>query len=351
MLGGEKVRLGIHTLFLRKDRCQIRPREARKAIWSFLGQKRPDCIAIPGYRAPGSQSALVWALKHDRPAILMSESKQDDFRRHGMKEHAKGIVIQQFDAALVGGRPHLRYMVHLGIPARKVFVGYDVVDNAFFEMGADSARLNAAGLGDQWHLPPDFFLTVCRQDQKKNIRGLFKAYAEYQARSGLSHWALVLCGPPSDDREILRSKKEFDIRSLFFPGFLQARELTALYGLSSCYIAPSLTDQWNLTVNEAMASGLPVLVSRGCGCAEDLVREGVNGYTFDPRSTNELANLMLKMSSGAVDLKAMGQASRAIIAKWSPQTFAENLWRAAEAALEQRSGHRSSLVSKIIRMF
>ena len=50
-------------------------------------------------------------------------------------------------------------------------------------------------------------------------------------------------------------------------------------------------------VNEAMASGLPVLVSNRCGCAQDLVQEGVNGFTFDPYNVEQLAQLMLKISA------------------------------------------------------
>ena len=55
---------------------------------------------------------------------------------------------------------------------------------------------------------------------------------------------------------------------------------------------PSITDQWGLVVNEAMASGLPVLVSNGSGSAQDLVAPGTNGYTFNPSSTEELAGQM-----------------------------------------------------------
>jgi hypothetical protein len=41
---------------------------------------------------------------------------------------------------------------------------------------------------------------------------------------------------------------------------------------------------------------------------------------------------MLKMSSGQVDLEAMGAASRRIMADWTPEIFAQNLFKAVEAA-------------------
>ena len=87
-------------------------------------------------------------------------------------------------------------------------------------------------------------------------------------------------------------------------------------------------------VNEAMASGLPVLVSERCGCAPDLVEDGRNGHTFDPRDTGGLAGLMSELASDGYDRAAAGKASQEIIAGWSPQTFAEGLRLAASAALE-----------------
>ena len=87
-------------------------------------------------------------------------------------------------------------------------------------------------------------------------------------------------------------------------------------------------------VNEAMASGLPVLVSERCGCAPDLVEDGRNGHTFDPRDAGELAGMMAELASEGYDRAAAGKASQEIIAGWSPQTFAEGLRLAASAALE-----------------
>ena len=84
-----------------------------------------------------------------------------------------------------------------------------------------------------------------------------------------------------------------------------------------------------------MACGLPVLVSTRCGCARTLVRNGGNGFTFDPLDVGGLAKLMLKFSDGEVDLVAMGQASRKIIGHWTPDTFADNFVKAAECALSQ----------------
>ena len=116
------------------------------------------------------------------------------------------------------------------------------------------------------------------------------------------------------------------------PGFKQYEELPAYYGLASVFVLTSISETWGLVVNEAMASGLPVIVSKQCGCAADLVRDGINGYTFDAHSIEELASIMLKVVSENCDLKAMGRAGKEIMKQWGPERFAEGLVRAVEAA-------------------
>jgi glycosyltransferase involved in cell wall biosynthesis len=121
--------------------------------------------------------------------------------------------------------------------------------------------------------------------------------------------------------------------SLGMPGFRQYDELPRYYGAAGAFVLASTTEQWGLVVNEAMAAGLPVLVSERCGCAPDLVEPGRNGYTFDPHDTQALARLMLEVASDACDRAGMGAASRAIVARWGPDRFAAGLEAAARTAL------------------
>ena len=54
-----------------------------------------------------------------------------------------------------------------------------------------------------------------------------------------------------------------------------------IYQQSSIFIFPSSNDPWGLVANEALASGLPVLVSKFAGCSDELVIDGYNGFVFD----------------------------------------------------------------------
>jgi glycosyltransferase involved in cell wall biosynthesis len=117
------------------------------------------------------------------------------------------------------------------------------------------------------------------------------------------------------------------------PGFLQQQELLPYFAHASCFIHASVQEQWGLVVNEAMASGLPVLVSNRCGCYEDLIIEGVNGFGFDPENVQQLTDLMLKISSEKIDLQTMGNAALEHIQQFSPDYFAQGLIQAVNYAL------------------
>jgi glycosyltransferase involved in cell wall biosynthesis len=100
-------------------------------------------------------------------------------------------------------------------------------------------------------------------------------------------------------------------------------------------VHPASNEAWGLVVNEAMASGLPVLVSRRCGCAYDLVKEGVNGFTFDPTDEAELSRQLCDMTTMPQERRcAMSAASRRIVADFGVERFAEGLLEAFGCAAQ-----------------
>ena len=299
---------------------------------------RPDAVAICGYRDPAPLAALAWAKTQGKIAVLMSDSSHGDKQRYRLLEWGKSRIVRQFDAALVAGARQKAYAESLGLARERILVGYDVVDNAYFAERSLAVRWQAKNYRRRLGLRQPFFLTVCRFIPKKNLAWLVEAYRHYRDLAGAKAWDLVLCGSGPLEPALQRRAK--DLQGVHFPGFQQIDHLPRYYGLAAVFILPSSHfEQWGLVVNEAMASGLPVLVSRACGCAPELVQEGVNGFTFDPSDREGLARLLLKMSSPEADLKAMGEASQRIIADWSPEVFARNLFKAVKVADDYRRGY------------
>ena len=304
-------------------------------VMNVMSDLAPDIVVIPGWDAPASLVALQWCLDSGTPTILLSDSQEKDMKRVWWKEWIKSKIVRLHYIGFVAGKSHSDYLVNLGLPLKKIFTGFDVVDNEHFAVGAALARSNADKLRAEKSLPERYFLNSSRFQEKKNLVRLIDAYAIYCNKAGGLAFHMVILGDgplrPQLERQIVRLGLESRVH---LPSFKQYDELTAYYGLAGAYIQASTTEQWGLVVNEAMASGLSVLVSNRCGCAPDLVKEGLNGYTFDPYDVNELADLMIKLSSDDILRAKMGQESSEIISHWTPETFAENLLKAAKSAKE-----------------
>jgi 1,2-diacylglycerol 3-alpha-glucosyltransferase len=303
----------------------------------LLNRKRPDVIVIAGYAHPAMLTALFWARRQQKPAILFSETTEADFVRTGWREQIKRKIINQYAAALVGGQPQKRYLTKLGMPEQAISYGYNVVGNQAFHPD----RLRTL-------LPPiarPYFLAINRFVTKKNLPGLLNAYAIYRQLAGESAWDLVLCGDGPMRAQLEQQITDRGIKAqVHLPGFLQQEELLPYFAHAQCFVHTSTHEQWGLVVNEAMAAGLPVIVSDRCGCVEDLLVEGINGFSFDPEKSEELTRLLLRMSSGEVDRVAMGQAALAHIQQFSPEYFAEGLIQAINYALKSQP---RSLVSSL----
>ena len=321
-----------------------------KRLTDALRDCLPDVLVINGWNDFGSLISFSAALNLEMPIVVMSDSTKQDFKRNYLREALKQRILSFCSSALVAGRLHKDYLMCLGFQEKLIFLGYDAVDNTHFAQGTANARQHSQALRHHLHLPEHFFLASARFIEKKNLTRLIQAYAQYQSQAKVTPWHLVLLGDGDLKSQILTQIKHLGLDPwVHLPGFKQYDELPNYYGLAHCFIHASTTEQWGLVVNEAMASGLPVLVSNRCGCAPDLVQAGHNGYTFDPYNPNQLTDLMLKIASGTCDLTAMGQASQEIIAHWSPQTFADNLYEAVQTALSIPPP-KSSFLNKFLLM-
>jgi 1,2-diacylglycerol 3-alpha-glucosyltransferase len=314
--------------------------ELVRSVQTALDQCRPDAVAVPGWGDALAFSAIQWCAAHGVPAIVMSETTEWDEPRRPLKEWVKRRLLRLCSAGLVGGQPHADYLAMLGMSPGRIFQGYDAVDNKYFMQKAEEARTQIPELRKKFGVPENYFLASARFVEKKNLLNLIRAYSLYRNQAEKSNrpkseiWNLVLLGDGHLKPEITQLISSLGLQeSVMLPGFKQYGELPAYYALAKIFIHPSTVEQWGLVVNEAMASGLPVLVSHRCGCARDLVQEGVNGFTFDPFNPEPMAGLMLRVSDAAFPISDFGAASSRVIANWSPDRFAKGMSQAVEAAL------------------
>lgn len=319
---------------------EIGRKELKDGVTAALDRLRPDAIAIAGWATPDATVCLRWCRRNRTKAILMSETRAADGRRYAWKEWLKSRIVNRFDAALVGGQSHRDYLVSLGMPAKRVTLGYDVVDEIFFQNAAQKWR-------DAPDSPP-YFLASNRFVPRKNITTLVRAYGIYASASP-NPWPMVLLGDGEQRPRLLSLCKSLGLPIaehapwevacsspiVFFPGFRQIEELPRFYAQAGCFIHPALQEPWGLVLNEAAACALPLLSGNNVGAAEELLEQGVNGWKLDTEDVGAISAALEKTATLTREQRhSMGQESLRILKERAPlKAFGEGLARALETAV------------------
>ncbi|BAY94746.1 MULTISPECIES: glycosyltransferase family 4 protein [unclassified Tolypothrix] len=333
-----EITFPLKTLLPKNDESSY-AEQAAAVLPGFLDNLQPSAVVIPGWGFPVSRAALSWCKHHQVPAILMSETKWDDEKRLWWKEKIKfWLLIGKFDAALVGGKLHRDYLMELGFPRDRIFLGYDAVDNDYFAKQAEIARFDPVETRRRNPQIPTkpYFIAVTRLLKRKNVFGLVQAFAAYHQQMGNEQaWDLVICGSGEEEAEIRNFIMEQKLQdAVYLPGFIPYQNIGDWYGLANAFVHPALQEQWGLVLNEACAAGLPVLCSRTVGARYELIDHGRNGLLFDPESVLDMTDALKTIHQMDADLRIkMGRNSQEIVENFSPQVFADGLLKAIQASL------------------
>lgn len=316
------------------------------SVLATLNEVRPDLVFAPATPFPEGMAAISYRMTSGSIGFMTDDAWEHTDRKGWVTRQIKRLIHRNLDGVFIPAPSHLSYYLNLGFPQDRVLFGVYAVDNGYFSRGADSARDNAFNVRSAMNLPEKYFLFVGRLLPRKGVETLISAYQRYRNCSTRDPWSLVLVGGGSY-RETLEKIAE-GIPGIQFLGPRYGEDLCRCYGLAGALVVPSSLDQWGMVVNEGLASGLPVLVSRGCGAARTLVREGENGWTFAPEDDDALSELMLKVSTLPDEvLERMGEISRKIVADWSLDRFADGVVQALALPRREPAGMVADLLSKL----
>lgn len=277
---------------LRRFRRQFAALRRCDVVFTGVSPAEPDMIAL-------SWLLRLWGVR----VIALNESKFDDMQRSARFELMKSMVLAAYRGAIVGATRHVAYYRFLGFKRRRVLPGADGV-------GVDRIRAEAASAA-----PGPFtqrpFLYVGRFVAKKNLLTLVDGYARYVTQAGPGARTLVLAGSGELEPALRARVAELGLGDrVSFPGFLRAEEVSRKLAEAVALLLVSSEEQWGLVVNEALAAGIPVIVSDQVGSRDALVRNLVNGFTVPPHSVEAIAAAMLAMTRDEAQWQAMAQASR-----------------------------------------
>jgi glycosyltransferase involved in cell wall biosynthesis len=156
---------------------------------------------------------------------------------------------------------------------------------------------------------------VGRLTTEKNVR-LFAEIEQAVIVAGDQNYRFLIVGQGGQENWLRKH-----LRSAEFPGLLRGKELAAAYTRMDAFVFPSRTDTFGLVILEAMASGVPVIVTPETGeCVG--IKDGVSGFL----SEDFPASLQRLMRDHALRL-AMSCAARKFADRNSWQFVFEQLYR------------------------
>jgi glycosyltransferase involved in cell wall biosynthesis len=226
------------------------------------------------------------------------------------------LVLKNAGAVVVEGSPQRRWVRTFGVPAEKVFqANLSSLDYSKFKSMNLRQKLN---IGNGFVI-----LYVGRIIEQKGLDVLIKAFSMIEQEMGAAY--LVICGDGNFRGSCESIIKEMQIKHVIFAGWIQEKEKAAsFYKTADVFVMPSRivageenAEGWGLVINEAMSMGKPVITTDAVGAAEDLVRNGVNGYVVKNGEIEELYLALRKMVEDPRLRKTMGENSRIIFEEFN----------------------------------
>lgn len=302
----------------------------------FYGIDNPEIISKIKSWQPDALFVYAWNFKshlkvlryfHKRIPILFrgDSTLLNDAKGFSVKKMIRHTflkwVYHYIDAALYVGVQNKRYFRACGVPENKLFFAPHAVDNHFFSdldalhTSHAKAIRSEAGISES----DIVFLYAGKIQEEKNLMFFISTFLKVQQPN--AHLMIVGNGP----LEARAKKAAGENRNVHFIDFKNQSEMPAVYRAGDVFVLPSQSETWGLAVNEAMSCSRAVLVSNKCGCYNDLIYPGENGYVFNSNDSDDLLSKFNLLLQDKNTLKQMGIRSAEIISSWNYHTISDTV--------------------------
>ncbi|PYU54677.1 MAG: hypothetical protein DMG55_30680 [Acidobacteria bacterium] len=292
-----------------------------------LASEKYDLVIIPGYARLDTN---LLALAPHRQALGMRLDTAPIYPEPRWKSWCKGMVLRRFFHRFAAFHPvgslAEQFLKGLKVSPSKIFRYPYAVDNAYL---AERARHFVKGR-EQWlqalgiQSKAFVVLGVLKFVPRENPMELLKGFHLFHESFPDSALILVGAGPLQKAMEAHLTESKLD-GAVRLVGYAKYSELPKWYAISNVFVHPAKKESWGVSVNEAMACGLPVVASSSVGSSYDLVHEGVNGYQYLTGDIKALADCLARIASRADRGRELGERSRHLINAWDFEATMKSL--------------------------
>lgn len=286
--------------------------------YDTLGQLKrlqPDVILSLELGARSIAAATYRSLhKNSRLVLCTYMSEHTEQHRGSMRRAIRRPLLKRADAVTYNGPSCHAYLTDQGVPESKLHpLPYAADDRTVYtgpvERDEDQARSE--------------FISVGQLSERKGVLPLVQQLVRYAAAHPQRPITLNLAGegPLRETLAAVSRPANFQLNLL---GNLAPQKLGKRFATQGAAILPTLADEWLLVVNEALQAGLPLIASRYAQATTSLVRQGVNGWQYDPLQQDSLfAALDTYFETPAAKMASMRIEARQSVAERTPAWAAQ----------------------------
>lgn len=303
-----------------------------------LGARRYALLHLAGWGHPLLLAALFLARLHRTPVTIESDTPSPASSA-GWKSAIKRLAYPRLFALprifLPGGTRQAAYLRDFGVEEARIRVAQMTVDVEHIRRRLGDRPSDVRDRFEARHglRKGDIrILYLGRLEPHKGIEDLLQAYREVVARR--PDVSLLIAGDGSLRDRVLAAQAECE--SIRYVGRLSGDDVWDAYCAADIFVLPSHAEPWGLVVNEAMAAGLPVIVTDRVGCVDDLVQDGVTGLVVPAEKPDRLAAAISRLIESSELRRVMGQRGGELISGWTLRNQAERTVAAWRDALARR---------------
>lgn len=316
------------TLRFRRKHVSYEPVRAEQTVtthlpvglWRDLSKFDPD-VVITHELGPRSMLASTWCRMHHRPYVAWSyQSRAMGTARGRLRKRFRNTVLGHAGVVVGMGRQARDVLESWGVQPSMIVDAPNATDvDLFLERlaaqryeGTVERLRETIGGGRRIATVPG---RLCRFKGVRELIEMWRALPD-SVRNG---WRLVFVGDGPLVSLVQGAAQDGVVHVQTVP----MAQVPAYYAMGDLHVFASLADAWGLSVQEAMLCGVPTLCSTHAGCADDLVRDGVDGLLWDPTQPAQAA-AALRRALERDDLPRLGRAAAQSALEFTPERLAES---------------------------
>jgi len=303
------------------------PADAARWLEERVRPEKCDLLIVNGYTQPLYRLGARLAKRAGCPTALRLDSVlwgASPGRNLVKRLLFATYMKRMYDLFLGAGSLTLDYLRAFGVPAERTGLFPYAVDVEDFR-----SRSRTALPRERLGVPENAraILSLAKFNGREAPWDLLRAFSRLNREDV---W-LVLAGDGPERPELERQAGP----RVRFPGYIPYPELPGLYAAADLFVHPAREERWGVSVQEALACGLPVVASSRVGAAFDLLAPGDNGFVYEAGNDAELAGRLAEAL--ALPPERVRATSGEILARWDYAAVWRGLLEAAGRTVRRAS--------------